>query len=279
MPSRLVGDSLNDQQSLQHQLFNFNTQSATKNHDSNNSNGGAMINFDNTKNSLQLSMSLSSSSLSSNTSGTNKSLKFDRHNLLSNIKFSRINTFLREELAEIRHAVEDDIDYHNTKDHRASSSSVFEARSIVIERQGGLANRFVLFLLFLWYLFSAFTLYTNKYIVATRKLDPTLVGACQMVITCVCGFVQLKKTAWQKTNRVGGNHLIMHHSTNVDKLNCFDFKKYASILFMRNMFIIGLLRLFSIVLGLMALKSASVSFVETIKSSSPMFTVFVSQFM
>ena len=38
-------------------------------------------------------------------------------------------------------------------------------------------------------------------------------------------------------------------------------------------------RLFSLVLGLMALKQAAVSFVETIKSSSPLFTVIISRIL
>ena len=85
--------------------------------------------------------------------------------------FQRINTFLKNELAEIRHAVEDNIDYHNERStpDRESLSPILpsgvDTQSVVIERQGGLANRFVIFLLLLWYLFSAFTLYTNKYIV------------------------------------------------------------------------------------------------------------------
>ena len=48
--------------------------------------------------------------------------------------------------------------------------------SVVIEKQGGLTNKFVITLLFLWYLFSALTLYTNKYIITSRHIDPTLVG-------------------------------------------------------------------------------------------------------
>lgn len=45
------------------------------------------------------------------------------------------------------------------------------------------------------------------------------------------------------------------------------------------MMIIGFLRLFSIVLGLMALKQATISFVETVKSSSPLFTVILSRLL
>jgi hypothetical protein len=150
--------------------------------------------------------------------------------------FKNINTFLKEELAEIRHAVEDDIDYHNDRDRSKSSSSLSDTRSVVIERQGGLANRFVVFLLILWYFFSAFTLYTNKYIVTTRRSDPTLIGTFQMLVTCVCGFLQLKKTVWSKQEHLpvpvhGGSS----HFNN-------KFNKYASYSFVRNMFIIGLLR-------------------------------------
>jgi hypothetical protein len=150
-------------------------------------------------------------------------------------KFQRINTFLKEELAEIRHAVEDNIDYHNDKADRSSVERNEETRSVVIERQGGLGNRFVIFLLILWYMFSAFTLYTNKYIVTTQRADPTLIGTFQMFVTCCCGFLQLKTTAWAEPDHLplsvhGADHFMNK------------FNKYASYLFVRNMFIIGLLR-------------------------------------
>ena len=48
--------------------------------------------------------------------------------------------------------------------------------AVAIEKSGGLANRFVLMLLMLWYLFSALTLYTNKYIITSRQIDPTIIG-------------------------------------------------------------------------------------------------------
>ncbi len=62
-------------------------------------------------------------------------------------------------------------DYHNNK---ISSGDV--AGSVSIEKKGGLANKFVLLLLFLWYIFSALTLYTNKYIISTKRADATLIG-------------------------------------------------------------------------------------------------------
>lgn len=146
-------------------------------------------------------------------------------------KFKNLNKFLKEEFNELRHAVEDDIDrdddYHNKKQKRLDNDS--EPRSVVIERQGGLANHFVLLLLFLWYLFSAFTLYTNKYIVTNRKADPTLVGTSQMIVTSLCGFLQLKSTHWKRSDhRIAQTKAHRNH--------------HFTIIFWRNMTIIGLLR-------------------------------------
>jgi solute carrier family 35 protein E2 len=47
----------------------------------------------------------------------------------------------------------------------------------------------------------------------------------------------------------------------------------------RDMIVIGAFRCVTIVLGLVALKYIAVSFVATIKSSSPLFTVVISRIM
>lgn len=199
-------------------------------------------------------------------SASNHQVKIDNHidsNNNLNHKIKHLDSFIKDEFKELRHAFEenDDIDdFHNKNETKNNQESV------VIERQGGLTNKFVLFLLFLWYLFSGFTLYTNKYIVSNKIADPFLIGTLQMCVTSFCGYVHLKKTHW----RPNKNDLIVKSIRN---------QTYNSITFWRNFFVIGVLRLFSIVLGLMALKQATVSFVETIKSSSPIFTVFISQFM
>lgn len=149
---------------------------------------------------------------------------------------------------------------------RKSVSSI--SKSVVIEKQGGLANRFVLLLLLMWYMCSALTLYTNKYIMATRKVDPTLIGTFQMIVATLCGYIQLR----YKQRNAKGKGLIGEKSDSLDI-------DYKSTKFWGNMLIIGILRLFSIVLGLMALKQATISFVETIKSSSPLFTVIISKLL
>lgn len=55
----------------------------------------------------------------------------------------------------------------------------------------GLLNIRAFFFLILWYIFSAFTLFLNKYILTTLKGDPAVLGAMQMVMTTICGFIQL----------------------------------------------------------------------------------------
>jgi hypothetical protein len=67
----------------------------------------------------------------------------------------------------------DEITYNKNEIKRSVSRQI---STVIIEKQGGLANRFVILLLILWYMCSALTLYTNKYIITTRKIDPTLIG-------------------------------------------------------------------------------------------------------
>lgn len=155
---------------------------------------------------------------------------------------------------------------HNKNEVRSKAGT---SKSILIEQQGGLANKFVIFLLLLWYLASAFTLYTNKYIMSSRKTDPTLIGTIQMIVTCSCCLIHMKYN--QKYKRFDASQLIGSKTDNSNQLK--------SAKFWANLIIICFLRLFSIVLGLMALKQASISFVETVKSSSPLFTVIVSKFL
>lgn len=143
--------------------------------------------------------------------------------------FSFLNQFVKKEFDAVKHAVEDDIDNDDDYHNRKPSDQESEHKSVLIERQGGLANTFVLFLLLLWYFFSALTLYTNKYIVATRKLDPTLVGTVQMIVTSFFGYAQLKHTQW-------------NHSTDILSHVKSNNHHYKTVVFWKNMFIIGTLR-------------------------------------
>ncbi|CAC5405194.1 SLC35E2 [Mytilus coruscus] len=55
----------------------------------------------------------------------------------------------------------------------------------------GLLNVRAFFFLILWYIFSAFTLFLNKYILTSLKGDPAVLGAMQMVMTTIFGFLQM----------------------------------------------------------------------------------------
>ncbi|KAK7497940.1 hypothetical protein BaRGS_00010811 [Batillaria attramentaria] len=109
--------------------------------------------------------------------------------------------------------------------------------------------------LVLWYIFSAFTLFLNKYILATLKGEPMLLGAMQMVMTTTFGFIQM--------------YLPLGFYTPVDR-------EGKPPNFWRNMVLVGTMRFSTVVLGLVALKFVAVSFTETVKSSAPLFTVFIS---
>ena len=97
------------------------------------------------------------------------------------------SSFIKDEFRQLRDALEENADYHNKIEKRCDS----DGQSIIIERQGGLANRFVVFLLLLWYLMSAFTLYTNKYIVSSKIADPTLVGMFKSFFIIIIVFFRI----------------------------------------------------------------------------------------
>jgi len=118
----------------------------------------------------------------------------------------------------------------------------------------GLCNVWALVYLGLWYGFSGFTLFLNKYILTTLQGDATVLGCMQMVMTMLCGYLQLvleKKSI--STKKPGG--------------------------FYRHIVIVGGLRYATVLLGLVALNYVAVSFTETVKSSAPAFTVIISRLL
>ncbi|KAK3581796.1 hypothetical protein CHS0354_026001 [Potamilus streckersoni] len=122
----------------------------------------------------------------------------------------------------------------------------------------GLKDVRAIFFLILWYFFSCCTLFLNKYILSSLKGDPTVLGAMQMVMTTIFGFLQ------------------MYHPLGFYKpVNRESKPKH----FWRNMILVGTMRFSTVVLGLVALKYVAVSFTETVKSSAPVFTVFISRLL
>ncbi|CAC5423612.1 SLC35E2 [Mytilus coruscus] len=109
--------------------------------------------------------------------------------------------------------------------------------------------------LILWYIFSAFTLFLNKYILTSLKGDPAVLGAMQMMMTTVFGFIQM--------NLPSGFYKPVIREGKPPK-------------FWKNMILLGCMRFSTVVLGLVALKHVAVSLTETVKSSAPLFTCFIS---
>jgi len=115
----------------------------------------------------------------------------------------------------------------------------------------GLCNVLAIWYLVLWYFFSGCTLFLNKYILTSLSGDAAFLGACQMMATLICGYIQMSFNKEPKR-----------------------LKKPEG--FVKQMTIVGGLRFATVFLGLMALEYVAVSFTETVKSSAPAFTVVIS---
>lgn len=149
--------------------------------------------------------------------------------------------------------------------HKAAMTSDTQEKPVLLRREiqnnkekVGLRDVRAFTFLVLWYIFSAFTLFLNKYILATLRGEPMMLGAMQMVMTTTFGFIQM--------------YLPLGFYTPVDR-------EGKPPNFWRNMVLVGTMRFSTVVLGLVALKFVAVSFTETVKSSAPLFTVFISQML
>ncbi|XP_076085964.1 solute carrier family 35 member E2A-like [Mytilus galloprovincialis] len=119
----------------------------------------------------------------------------------------------------------------------------------------GLYNVRAFLFLIIWYIFSAFTLFLNKYILSSLKGDPAVLGGMQMVMTTIFGFMQmnLPSAFFKAVIREG-----------------------KPPKFWENMILLGCMRFCTVFLGLVALKHVAVSLTETVKSSAPLLTCFIS---
>lgn len=126
------------------------------------------------------------------------------------------------------------------------------------DTKGGLFNPRALLFLTLWYVFSGCTLFLNKYILSYMEGDPTILGACQMLMTAICGLIQMY-------------------------FPCGMYKASPRLMrppgFYKHMTLVGCTRFATVVLGLVSLNYVAVSFTETIKSSAPLFTVLISRYL
>eukprot|EP01062_Namystynia_karyoxenos_P056236 TRINITY_DN47203_c0_g1_i1.p1 TRINITY_DN47203_c0_g1~~TRINITY_DN47203_c0_g1_i1.p1 ORF type:complete len:373 (+),score=140.16 TRINITY_DN47203_c0_g1_i1:109-1119(+) len=106
-----------------------------------------------------------------------------------------------------------------------------------------------------WYFASLMTLFMNKWYLSSAHGSPETLAMMQMCTTAAMGAARVLPGHWR------GSAPELPKS------------------FYRDMVIVGLMRLTTVVLGLVSLKHVAVSFTETVKSSAPFFTVIFAQVM
>ncbi|KAK1128877.1 hypothetical protein K0M31_020015 [Melipona bicolor] len=133
-----------------------------------------------------------------------------------------------------------------------------EETTVTNEAMGSSFYPKAMLFLVLWYLISGCTLFLNKYILSYMEGNPTILGACQMLMTTICGFIQMY-------------------------FPCGMYKARSRLMrpagFYKHMILVGCTRFTTVVLGLVSLNYVAVSFTETIKSSAPLFTVLISRYL
>lgn len=147
-----------------------------------------------------------------------------------------------------------------------------------------------------WYTTSLTTLFLNKIILSRPNSSVHVLGMCQMTTAAVLGgwtaygggeWVQFQFSRlvelvlpkemqsivqWNKQRKVVIEYNRQQSSSETIHTNP-DSNTNRNNTFLRDMSIVGLLRGLTVVLGLIALEHVPVSFVETIKSTAPAFTV------
>lgn len=155
----------------------INTVNDSSETDINSTNNFKVSSNDNNSNNIINSTTTNNSNINNNITNSNGvASKTSAFNDLFGSKTNKLRSFIKKEFTELENAFESKTDSNEDYHNADSSKSNNDKQSVVIERQGGLRNKFVLVLLILWYMFSALTLYTNKYVVTTRKADPTMIG-------------------------------------------------------------------------------------------------------
>jgi hypothetical protein len=79
-----------------------------------------------------------------------------------------------ESSAEVTMYLENSLDAVRT--NTGTNKHIVRKQSVDDDEKLGLFNVRAFFFLILWYIFSAFTLFLNKYILATLKGDPAVLG-------------------------------------------------------------------------------------------------------
>jgi solute carrier family 35 protein E2 len=120
----------------------------------------------------------------------------------------------------------------------------------------GLFNIAAMTWLILWYLSSFLTLFMNKHTLDAFQAEPFLFSTIQIVVSTVFGAINMRYPCYMGRASKDCVRRPM--------------KFYTSMSF------VGLTRFLVVFLSLLSLEYVAVSFTETVKSSAPLFTVFIS---
>lgn len=118
----------------------------------------------------------------------------------------------------------------------------------------------------IWYMFSFLTLFFNKYILMDDRNDPTILGSCQLLMCIIGGYFHTKIPIGMITST--------KDPRSPSKGPIFTLLKRR---LSKLVILVGCLRFSTLLLGLVALWYAPVSFAETVKSSAPVFTVILTR--
>jgi hypothetical protein len=129
-------------------------------------------------------------------------------------------------------------------------------------QQASVHARIVVFMT-LWFGFSGCTLFGNKHILSTLKADPNVLAVSQMTMTAAFGAAKMY-----------GPWL-----TGLGPAQPTPLSTQPPSQFLACMSLVGLMRVATVMLGLVSLKYVAVSFTETIKASAPFFTVVFARLM
>lgn len=121
----------------------------------------------------------------------------------------------------------------------------------------GLHSSMAIASLVIWYISSGVTLFSNKYVLSNLNGDAFSLGMNQLLVSVFAAYIQTQ--------------IMKKFSTTFEKSLPTPKRIFQDMIF------IGAFRCATVVLGLIALKYIAVSFVATIKSSSPLFTVIISR--
>lgn len=136
-------------------------------------------------------------------------------------------------------------------------------RSILKDKVAGVLGLRTVLILVIWYIFSFAAIFLSKYILDYLNVNLVLFSGIQLVVATAMGMINTRYPCFM-------------YSPNTTT------KKEPSLRpknFYRVMFFVGSMRFLVVFLGLISLKYIAISFMETIKSSAPIFTVVISRLM